>query len=100
MKIKCETAKGGAVELNKEHGVTASYAVATVGKSEPDELFYAGIKLPSGKTVSFFVNRHTGLVVLDIIAKHGNGGNEVLRMNAEGVKLPSPRECKNLQTAY
>jgi hypothetical protein len=91
VKIKAETVKGGAVELNKEHGVTASYAVAAVGASEPDELFFANVKLPSGKTVSFFVNRDTGLVVVDIIAKRGNGGNEVLRMNADKVSMPSAK---------
>lgn len=74
IKINCETAKGGAVEFNREHGVSASYAVATVGNLPPAELFYAWVKLPSGKTVQLFVDRETGLVGVDVVAKHGRSG--------------------------
>jgi hypothetical protein len=79
MKINCETAKGGAVELNKDHGVWASYAVATVGKRPPAEIFYAGLKLQNGKYVQFFCNRETGLVVVDVPNEKGKGGRELVR---------------------
>jgi hypothetical protein len=88
VKVNCETAKGGAVELNKDHGVWASYAVARVGAIPPSEIFYAGIKLPDGKSVSLFVNRETGLIVVDVINRKGTGGNEVLRCTAGKVGLP------------
>jgi hypothetical protein len=83
MKINCETAKGGAVELNKKHGVWASYAVATVGDTPAPEIMYAGITLPSGKSIQFFVNRETGLVVLDVVNKGGKSGVELIRRKVE-----------------
>jgi len=79
VKINCETAKGGAAVFNEDHGVWASYAVTTVGDLPPSELFYSGIKLPNGKTVKLFVNRETGLVVLDVVEKCGNRGVELVR---------------------
>lgn len=79
VKVNCETAKGGAVQLNAKHHVWASYAVATVGDSAPPEIMYAGIKLRSGKSVQFFVNRDTGLIVLDVINKGERGGCELVR---------------------
>ena len=79
MKTNCETAKGGSVQLNKKHGVWASYAVATVGDQPPPEIFYAGAKLPDGRAVQFFLNRETGLIVVDVVDKNGKGGMEILR---------------------
>lgn len=79
VKVNAETEKGGAVELNKKHGVWASYAVASVGDLPAPEIMYAGIKLPSGKTVQLFVNRESGLVVVDIINKGGKSGTEIVR---------------------
>jgi len=83
MKINAVTAKGGAVEINKSHGVWASYAVGSVGTQPPAEILYAGVKLKSGKTIQFFVNRETGLVVLDLINKSETGGVELLRKTLE-----------------
>jgi hypothetical protein len=82
MKINCETAKGGAVSFNPKHGVWASYAVAGVSGSPPPEILYAGAKLLNGKSVQFFLNRETGLIVVDLIDRSGKGGCEVLRMRA------------------
>ena len=79
VKINCETEQGGAVELNKAHGVWASYAVASVGERKPPEILYAGAKLSNGKTIQFFLNRETGLVVVDIVNKGGKSGTEILR---------------------
>jgi hypothetical protein len=81
MQVNCETAKGGAVELNKEHGVWASYAVATAGDLPPAEILYAGAKLSDGRRIQFFLNRETNLVVVDVIDKNGKGGVEILRRN-------------------
>ena len=82
MKVNCETAKGGAVSFNTKHGVWASYAVAGVAGSPPPEILYAGAKLSSGQSVQFFLNRETGLIVVDLINRGGKGGCEVLRMRA------------------
>lgn len=77
--INTVTARGGAVGFNAEHCVWASYAVATAGDLPPPEVFYAGARLPDGRAVQFFLNRETGLVVVDIIDKDGRGGTEILR---------------------
>jgi hypothetical protein len=94
MKIQCRTRKGGAVSLNTRHGVWASYAVAGVGDLPRPEILYVGAKLPGGRSVQFFLNRETGLVVVDVVARHGRGGNEVLRLNANRVNLPSGKQCQ------
>lgn len=80
--INAVTAKGGAAVFNAKHGVWASYAVATAGELPPPEVFYAGAKLPDGRTVQFFLNRETGLVVVDVLGKDGHGGTEILRQTA------------------
>jgi len=46
-----------------------------------------GEQLDSGRWVQFFLNRETGLVVVDIVAENGFGGNEVLRIFANAVDL-------------
>lgn len=88
MKIQCQTRKGGSVQLNKGHGVWASYAVAGVADQPPPEILYSGATLPNGRTVQFFVNRESGLVVVDIMGPDAKGGNEVLRINANTVTMP------------
>jgi len=79
MTINAVTNKGGAAVFNAKHGVWASYAVATAGDLPPPEVFYAGAKLPDGRTVQFFLNRETGLVVVDVLGEDGRGGTEILR---------------------
>ena len=37
------------------------------------------VELPSGSSILFFVNKETGLVVLDIVDKNLTGGNEIFR---------------------
>jgi hypothetical protein len=75
MKINAESENGGAVVLNEEHNAWASYSVADMH----DNLFYAGITMKDGHSVQFFVNRETGLVVVDYNHKNDKGGNELLR---------------------
>jgi hypothetical protein len=75
--VKCESEKGGAVQLCKD--ILVSYAVAGVADLPKPEVFQALIKLENGKRVNLFVNRETGLVVVDIPNKRGNGGKEILR---------------------
>ena len=77
--VTANSKKGGAVTLNEQHGVWASYAVAGVFSHDPQELFYAGIKLPDGRGISLFVNRENGLIVVDVVDKDGEGGVEVFR---------------------
>lgn len=89
MKIRCRTEKGGSVSLNHDHGVWASYAVAGVTGLPIPELLYAGATLRNGKSVQFFLNRETGLVVVDVIDSNEPVGNEVLRINANIVGLPT-----------
>ena len=79
VEITAETPQGGAVKLNTKHGVWASYCVAQVGDLPPSEILYAGAKLKDGRRVQFFLNRETGLVVVDVIDKNGKGGVEILR---------------------
>jgi len=78
--------------LNKSHGVWASYAVAGVGKLPRPELLYAGATLDNGRQVHFFLNRESGLVVVDIVTPGGRCGNEVLRLNASAAALPTGPE--------
>jgi len=82
MLVTATTSKGGAIRFNRKHGAWASYAVAGVGGQEPQELMYAGLTLPDGRAVQLFVNRETGLIVVDLIAKNGKGGVELLRKTA------------------
>ena len=91
MKIQCRTQKGGSVRLNQRHGVWASYAVAGVSGLPTPELFYAGARLRCGRRVEFFLNRETGLIVVDIIAIGEKSGHEVLRMNADAVSTAGRR---------
>ena len=86
MEINCTTEKGGSVSLNAGHGVWASYAVAGVASLPPAELLYAGAALEDGRSVQFFLNRETGLIVVDIIADDGRSGTEVLRILADAVR--------------
>ena len=88
MKIQCMTRKGGSIQINKQHGVWASYAVAGVADTPPPEILYSGATLPNGRQVQFFLNRESGLVVVDIMTPDRRGGNEVLRINANSVGLP------------
>lgn len=81
MEINCVSDQGGAVTLNKKHGVVCSYAVSTVGDAPPSEILYTWAKLPDGRRVQFFLNRETNLIVLDIVDKNGKGGVEVFRRN-------------------
>ena len=76
----------GQVVLHKRHSVTASYGPVQ-GDGWKNYLFHSGVNLPNGRRVAFFVNRETGVVVVDIIAKSGNRGNEVLRIDANKVHV-------------
>lgn len=95
VKINCETEKGGAIELNKAHGVWASYAVATVGSAPPAEIFYAGIKLRDGSNLQFFTNRETGLIVVDHVAKNEKSGSELIRQYIGGQNFATGRAWKS-----
>ena len=89
MQIQCTTKNGGSVQINQQHGVWASYAVASVADLPPPEILYAGATLPNGRQVQFFLNRESGLVVVDITQADQRGGNEVLRINANNVTMPA-----------
>jgi hypothetical protein len=43
------------------------------------KLFHAGLTMPDGHSMQFFVNRETGLVVVDYAHKNDKGGTELLR---------------------
>lgn len=75
--IKCESDKGGCVEFGPN--VTASYAVASVGDLPTPEILYVWVTMPDGHQVQLFVNRESGLVVVDYCHKNGKGGNELFR---------------------
>jgi len=76
-----ETEQGGCVVLNKAHGVKASCAVATVGDRPAPEVLYAWATLQDGRCVQFFLNRETGLAVVDVVAANGRAGVEILRQH-------------------
>ena len=96
IKINVVTEKGGAVELNKKHGVWASYAVAGVDTLPPSEILYAGVNMKNGKTLSVIFNRETGLLVVDVVKEDKKGrsaGVEVIRRYLHEVKTPRiPKE--------
>jgi len=92
MKVLVKTGLGGSVELNAEHGVTVSYGVANVGFSKPAECLYVYMTMPNGRKVQLFLNRQTGLLVVDAVRADEQGGNECVRMNINAVKLPSKKE--------
>lgn len=79
IKINCETVKGGSVTINKAHGVSVNYAVAGVADIPPSELLYVWAKTQNGRTVQFFFNRETGLIVVDVVAKSEKSGREIVR---------------------
>lgn len=79
LRIIARTPKGGAVMFNKQKHVWASYAVAGAADLPRPELLYAGAWLDDGRAVQFFMNRETGLVVVDVIDKRGKSGCEILR---------------------
>ena len=78
MKVTATTKRGGAVQFNGRHGAWASYHVAGVGKDTVPTM-YAGLTLTDGRGVQLFVNRASGLIVVDVIDKGGKGGREILR---------------------
>lgn len=75
MKINATSEKGGSVTLNEDCNAWASYSVHEMH----DNLFYAGITMKDGHSIQLFVNRESGLVVLDYRHKNDKGGNELLR---------------------
>ncbi len=68
------------MQFNRDAGVWASYRVARVPEMPPPDIFLSGAKLDNGRTIQFFVNRETNLVVVDVIEKGGRGGVEILRI--------------------
>lgn len=53
------------------------------------------LKLKRGRRLEIFVNTESELIVCDIIAKHGKGGNEFIRKNFSMIKTPTEKECKS-----
>lgn len=49
-------------------------------------------ELHGGQTVCFFVNKETGLIVVDVVREDGRGGNEILRRFAKDVPMPTDKE--------
>ena len=87
MEIRCATQTGGSIQFNKKQGAWASYAVAGVSGQPIPEILYAGATLPNRRQVRFFLNRETGLIMVDVVNAKGTSGNEVLRINANEVPI-------------
>lgn len=51
---------------------------ASYGKTM-DGLGYMNTKLKDGRRVQYFINKNSGLVVVDVIDKDMSGGKEILR---------------------
>lgn len=81
--VTCESAQGGAVEFNKAHGVRASYAVATAGDLPPPEVLTVDVKLHCGRHVHLFVNRESGLVIVEAINRDDASGTELFRTTVD-----------------
>lgn len=56
------------------------------GETLSPELHHVWVPLKNGKSLQFFVNEDTGLVVLDVVNKRGNGGCEYVRRVIEEIK--------------
>ena len=86
---KTETARRKKTQhiIHKEHGVSVNYYHVDHADEKSNMLLNCNITLPNGRNVQFFVNRDTGLIVVDVVAKSGNSGNEVLRINANNVAV-------------
>lgn len=52
-----------------------------------DEIKRATIKTKEGHSINVFYNDETKLLVVDISAANGNGGNEIMRTNLNFKKL-------------
>ena len=57
-----------------------------VGETLSPELHLVWVPLKNGRSLQFFVNETTGLVVLDVVNKRGNGGCEHVRRVIEEIK--------------
>jgi hypothetical protein len=62
------------MDINQSIGAWSNY-------DKKLKLFYAGLTMPDGHSIQFFVNRETGLVVVDYAHKNDKGGTELLRKN-------------------
>lgn len=56
------------------------------GETLSPELHHMWIPLKNGKSLSFFANETTGLIVLDVVNRRGDGGVEYLRRTIEEIK--------------
>ena len=57
-------------------------------ETEPaDNIWLRTATLDSGRYVQCFVNKATGRVIVDVIAKNEMGGSEVLRLSANEIDL-------------
>ncbi len=86
--VRCETEKGGAVKLGND--VMASYAVAGTSGSPPPELVHIWIDVPGkpGQQIQLFVNRGTGLVVVERVDTRTGSGKEFFRKGVYDETLP------------
>ena len=53
--------------------------------STDGDLWCESVPLPDGRSVSFFLNKRTGLVVVDVIDADEEGGNEFVRTHVPAV---------------
>lgn len=83
LQIHYEQPDGASVTLHKKNGVSASYTAGGIASNDGfkwhAELFYANAKLKDGRRVTFFLNRETNLIVVDVLDKDETGGVEILR---------------------
>lgn len=81
------------VQLHVGHDVTASYQIPKLNDITTP-ILNVGLKMRDGRRLAIFFNRESGLLVVDVIAKHGKGGNEIVRRHLGAVKTPSEKECE------
>jgi len=61
--------------------------------SQQDDIVRINLPLKRGRHLEIFVNLGDELIVCDVLAKHGMGGNEFIRKNFSQIKTPSEKEC-------
>ena len=87
MKIHYKQKDGAGISFYKKRHVSASYTYRGLKSSDGNvwhaDILRAGATLNNGQHVEFFLNRATGLVVVDVLRKGGRSGMELLRQTID-----------------
>lgn len=93
LKTLVNTKQHVSVELFSDHKLTASYHIHKITDVRTP-ILNVGIKMRDGRMLQIFFNRESSLLVVDVVAKHGMGGNEIVRRHLGAVKTPTAKQCE------